>query len=81
MVLSICKRIKCAIKEVIKINIKLQRVKANLTQKQLSKKIDVNQGTISRWENNEMKPAKKYIKKLCKILDCTVEELMGGDDG
>lgn len=67
-------------KEMILINVKALRVKANITQQQLAKKLDVNQGTVSRWENNGMKPAKKYIKKLCKTLGCSVEELMGGDD-
>lgn len=62
------------------INIKILRAKANLNQKQLAKKLDVNQGTVSRWETNEMKPSKKYIKRLCKIFGCTVDELMGGGE-
>lgn len=59
------------------INIKILRVKALLNQKQLAKKLDVNQGTVSRWENGETKPSKKYIKKMTRIFGCTADELMG----
>lgn len=62
----------------ILINVKNLRLRALLTQKQLAKKLDVNQGTVSRWENQEIKPAKKYIKKMTRIFGCTVDELMGG---
>ncbi len=48
-----------------------------MNQKQLAEKLDVNQGTVSRWENGETKPSKKYIKKMVELFGCTVDELMG----
>ena len=77
MALSICKRIKRANLEVLEIlNIKLMRIKSLLSQAELAEKLDVKQSSVSRWESGETKPAKKYIRKMCELFECTPEELM-----
>lgn len=56
------------------------RKQAGIKQKELAKKLNVDQGAISHWENGRNKPSQKYIKKLCRIFGCTAEELMGEAD-
>lgn len=49
-------------------NIKLLRIRAGLTQAQLSKKIGIPQNELSRYENAESLD-KKYIGTVCRIAD------------
>lgn len=78
MALSICNRINRANLEVLEIfNIKLMRIKSLLSQSELAEKLDVKQSSVSRWETGDTKPAKKYIRKMCELFDCTIDELMG----
>lgn len=52
-----------------------RRKAAGLTQTQVSKKVGVNQGTVSSWETGVYFPALKYRKKLARLYGCTVDEL------
>ena len=57
------------------INIKFYREKAGITQKQLAKKLNVDQTAVCHWEKGKNGVSKKYIPKLAKVLGCTVQEL------
>ena len=55
--------------------IKEYRKRNNLSQKDLAKKINVKQNTISNWENEYRNPNIKQAIKLAEILNTTVEKL------
>lgn len=55
------------------------RKKKNLTQEQLAEILNVNNRTISRWENGRNMPDISLFKLLCKTLDISVEELINGE--
>ena len=60
-------------------SIRIYRERAGLRQSDLAKKLDVDQTAVSNWELGKAKPLRKYHKKLARILDCTVEELLAPD--
>jgi ribosome-binding protein aMBF1 (putative translation factor) len=48
--------------------IKKWRLKQGLFQRDLAKKIGVDEMTIVNWEKGETKPIKQYLERLEKIL-------------
>lgn len=57
--------------------LKIERVKRNLSQKQLSKMSGVGLNIISKMENGKIDNVTfGYIRKLAKALDIPVEELI-----
>ncbi len=61
--------------EVESLSVKELRIKAELTQAQLAKKMNVDQSCVSLWESRKTRPAKKLHKKLARVLGCTINEL------
>jgi len=59
-----------------KISFEILRLKNGFTQVELAKNLGVKQNTISMWENNHIKPSIKIIKKLAKVLNVSVEEIL-----
>lgn len=58
--------------------LKERREAAGILQETVSKKLDVSQGTVSKWESGSTRRiSRKYHKKLAKLYGCTVEELFG----
>lgn len=57
-----------------------QRVNAGYTQKQLAKKMHVDQTAVSNWEIGRREPNEKNVKKMCKLFGCTVDELLKGGE-
>lgn len=53
------------------------RKSKKLTQVQVSKMIDVQQGTYSRWENGTLEPNLEAVVKLAKLFDTTTDYLLG----
>ena len=51
------------------------RKKANVTQEELAKGLELKQCTISNWENGISKPDVPTIIKISKILNTPIEEL------
>lgn len=47
-----------------------------LNQEQLGGLVGVSKQTISGWENDRSKPDANYIRKLCKVLDCSADYLL-----
>lgn len=55
------------------------RLASDMTQKELADKLLVDQTAVSNWEKGKNPPLPKYRKQLCKLFDCTEEELMKED--
>ena len=49
--------------------VKTIRKDLGMTQKGLAKKLQVNQGTISNWENGKTEIGFYYIKKVLRLLN------------
>lgn len=65
--------------EVIPLTMRERRMMAGLRQVDVAKKMDVDQAAVSKWENGDTRPSRKYHKKLAKLYNCTVEELLKED--
>lgn len=55
------------------------RKERNLTQRELSAKLDISEKTISKWECGNGLPEVVYMEPLCSILGITVNELLAGE--
>ncbi len=58
--------------------LKEMRLKANMTQTELSYKLNVGQNTISQWETGERTPRAEKLIQLAEVLNCTIDELLKG---
>lgn len=58
--------------------IALRRKEKDLTQKELAKKLNVGEKTISKWERGINAPDIALVSPLCKILDISVEDFLVG---
>lgn len=52
----------------------------NLSSLKLSKYIDVDNRTISRWRNGEMNPTIEKLNMLCDFFGVTADYLLGRED-
>jgi len=56
------------------------RGEAGIAQAEIAVACGVHQGTVYRWERNEIDAIpSKYIPTLTALLDCSADELMGWD--
>ena len=53
----------------------LRRLCRNLTQEGLSEKLNVSRQTVSKWETDEAMPEMDKALELCKIFNCTLDNL------
>lgn len=53
------------------------RVRLNLSQEALAEAIGTTARSINRWEHNRAFPQPYYLDRLCRVLQCTPEELFG----
>ena len=59
--------------------IRSERIKHNLTQRELAEIINVGAGTISKWECGRGLPELVNILPLCEVLEISFEELIQGE--
>ena len=59
--------------------IKEKRIEHEYTQEELGNMIGVSKATICNWEKNIKKPSSKNLIELSKVLNVTVEYLIGSD--
>ena len=57
-------------------NIRSVRVSNNLTQEDLAKRLNVKRTTVTMWENNKSLPNIEIVKKIAKVLNCTIDDLL-----
>ena len=56
------------------------RKERHLTQEDIAKHFNISVQAISKWENDYSSPDISILLELSKILDVTVEYLLGGED-
>ena len=61
-------------------NLKKIRQDCNLTQEELARKIDTSRSNIANYENNKNMPSIDVLSKLSKVLDCSIDYLLGKSD-
>ena len=52
------------------------RERKKLKQEDLAERLGVVQSTISMWETGNALPRSETLKRLAKILGCTIDELL-----
>ena len=57
-------------------NLKGLRQSINMSQKTLAGMLDVDQRTISAWENGVCEPSFTLLSKLCEIFDETFDGIL-----
>lgn len=62
------------------VNIKKAREKAGLTQQDLANELGVGQSTVAMWETQNSLPRTDKLPALAKILGCTIDDLLKGED-
>jgi transcriptional regulator with XRE-family HTH domain len=62
------------------VRLKLFRKKANLTQLEIAKILNVTNTCYAAWEQGRNQPGIESLKKLAKIFNITVDELIGSED-
>ncbi len=58
------------------LSIRKFREQTGLRQKDLAKKVGVDQGAVSKWENGVTIPCKKHQKKMTRLFGCSKDELL-----
>ena len=58
-------------------NLRQFRQAADLRQSEVAAKMNVTQNAISSWETGRTEPNLGQVAQLCRILDCTLEDLTG----
>ncbi len=59
---------------------KYQRLKHNLTLRELEKQTGISNGTLSRWENGKVLPNIDFCVKLADFYGISLDELIGRDN-
>ena len=57
-------------------NLKSLRQSMNMSQKTLAALLEVDQRTISAWENAICEPSFTLLSKLCEIFDETFDDIL-----
>ncbi len=61
-------------------NIKHIREKANISQDDLSKTLNVDRSTISKWETGVASPHTSKLPQIADALGCNIEDLFEGNN-
>jgi transcriptional regulator with XRE-family HTH domain len=54
------------------------RQAAGLTQAQLARRLEVEQSTVSAWENGRKTPTIANVARIAAVLDVSIDDLVGG---
>ena len=57
-------------------NIKRIRKANNLTQEEFADRLGRSKQAVSKWENGESYPDMAKIVQLCKVLNCTIDDIL-----
>lgn len=57
--------------------IKERRRTLSVTQEQLASELGVSRTAVAKWESGEKEPTLQNLTKLCKILGCSSDYLLG----
>lgn len=56
------------------INLKKQRLKCGLSQKQIADYLNITPQSVSKWENGDALPSIDYLPKLAECLNCDIND-------
>lgn len=56
------------------INLKNQRLKCGLSQKQIADYLNITPQSVSKWENGDALPSIDYLPKLAEYLNCEIND-------
>ena len=60
-------------------SIKEMRLRAKITQNELSSKLSIQRSTVAKWETGKSLPRAELLPKIAQILNCSVDELLKGE--
>lgn len=60
-------------------NLKQIRKDCELTQKQVAEKLGVVESCYANWEQGRTEPNIEMLRKLCKIFQVQIDELINGE--
>ncbi len=60
-------------------NLKSARKYCNFTQKEVAIKLGVVESCYANWEQGRTEPSIEMLRKLCDILNITLNELVNGE--
>lgn len=60
--------------------IKVARAEKDMTQKQLAEAVGVSRQTVNAIEKGEYNPTIKLCRKICRVLDKTLDDLFWEED-
>lgn len=52
----------------------------DITQRELSEALCVERSTVAKWETGKSKPSPEMYQRIAAVLDCTVDELLKGEE-
>ena len=55
------------------------RKRANITQKELAKKMGISQQAVAKWEKGKSYPSIKRLSQLATILCCEISDLVASE--
>lgn len=61
-------------------NIKKARLEKGLSQKEVALTLNVSTPSVSDWESGKKFPAGKNLIELSKLLECSIDYLLGNDE-
>ena len=60
--------------------LKSLRLEAKITQKEISNKLEIGQGTYARYEKGDRKPTGEILNKLANFFNVSTDYLLGNTD-
>lgn len=63
-----------------RLSFKKVRERSGLSQNQIATALNIDQSTVSLWESGKTHPRAKLLPTLAKMLDCTIDDLLSGED-
>lgn len=63
----------------IRKNLEYLRKQKKLSQEELAFKLGVSRQAVSKWESGAAFPETEKMMSICKIFDCSLDDLMNGD--
>lgn len=60
-------------------NLQYLRAERNMTQEQLAMLLGVSRQSVTKWEAERSSPEMDKLLKMCRIFDCSLDDLVQGD--
>ncbi len=62
------------------LNLSEIRKEKGFTQKEFAKLLGISAGNLCEWEKGRIEPNIEFLKKIAKLLECSVDYLLGLED-